>query len=175
MNYISTQLGTAQLGLAQLGQFKKPNTAISLDASARAPQPVTATPLVSGGRVSGGTPLSAARFISAQLGTAQLGLAQLGQYEKQFPLGVNASLLPPLAVVATALTNGEISGGDPVIQIAGAGRRPQPVTATALVAGGALKTPGIPSKPVAGGFWWWWAPSDLARRMIERNLDDGAK
>ena len=159
MNYISAQLGTAQLGLAQLGQFKKPNTAISLDASARAPQPVTATPLVSGGRVSGGTPLSAARFISAQLGTAQLGLAQLGQYEKQFPLGVNASLLPPLAVVATALTNGEISGGDPVIQIAG----------------GALKTPGIPSKPVAGGFWWWWAPSDLARRMIERNLDDGAK
>jgi hypothetical protein len=170
--FLSGQLGTAQLGLAQLGQFKA-SFAISINASAQSPQPATATPLVSGGRVSGGVPLAAARYISAQLGTAQLGLAQLGQFEKQFPLGVNAVHEPPVAVVATAFTTGEISGGDPVIQIAGASQRPQPVTATALVGGGALNTPGVIGGVEPSGFWWWWMPGEFTLKMIDDMLADG--
>jgi hypothetical protein len=169
--YLSGQLGTAQLGLAQLGQFKK-SFSISINASAQSPQPATATPLVSGGRISGGIALEAARYISAQLGTAQLGLAQLGQFERQFPLGVNASTLPPLAVVATALHVGAmVSGGDAPLDIGGSVQPPQAVTATALVGGAALKTPGVIGGVEPSGFWWWWMPGEFTLKMIDDMLE----
>jgi hypothetical protein len=173
--YLSTQLGTAQLGLAQLGQFKA-SFALTIAGGSQSVFPVVATAFVSGGRVSGGIPLEAAEYISAQLGTAQLGLAQLGQYERQFPLGINASGEAPLAVVATALSSGaRISGGAVALTIAGAGRPPQPVTATAFFAGAALKTPGLVSNKRAEGYSWWYLEHPLARRLILEGLHDPAE
>jgi hypothetical protein len=75
--YLSGQLGTAQLGLAQLGQFKR-SFSLSLDASSTSPVAVVATALSTGGAVSGGTPT----------------------------LHVDGSNTNPVAVTATALSAG---------------------------------------------------------------------
>jgi hypothetical protein len=57
MPYLSGQLGTDQLGLAQLGQFEKIGGApavLNIDGSSQAPLAVAAVALSSGAAVSGG-------------------------------------------------------------------------------------------------------------------------
>ena len=56
--FLSGQLGTDQLGLAQLGQFKKTGApaALSIDGSNTSVVEATATPFVAGGVVSGPVP-----------------------------------------------------------------------------------------------------------------------
>ena len=57
VGYISTQLGTAQLGLAQLGQFKKQApSALAIDASNTSVIVATATAFVTGGSIAGPPP-----------------------------------------------------------------------------------------------------------------------
>jgi len=89
--YLSAQLGTAQLGLDQLGQFKKLGGAApgTIDGSGQAPLPVTATALHAGGAVSGGVP----------------------------PIVISGAARSPLPVTSTALfAGGAISGGIPAVK-----------------------------------------------------------
>ncbi len=87
-SFLSGQLGTAQLGLAQLGQYKKLGAAAgTIDGTGQAPLPVTATALHVGGAISGGAA----------------------------PIVISGAARSPLPVTSTALfAGGAISGGNPV-------------------------------------------------------------
>ena len=85
--FLSGQLGTAQLGLAQLGQYEKLGSTFgNIDGATQSVLAAVATPLVTGGKLSGGIPalaihgdtrnvqgaIATALFVGASLSTPGL-------------------------------------------------------------------------------------------------------
>lgn len=108
---LSTQLGTAQLGLAQLGQFTSGGPPFgSIDASAKSPQPAIATPLHTGGAISGpgGSISGAARSPQGATATALSAGARV-----VLGLSIDGSNRRPVQAVATPLRAGAAIAGPP--------------------------------------------------------------